>query len=314
MSADEVKSWMMNLTNVNSLSQDQRDLLEEWVGFLTQSEEILENESESSEDILNNLLARLEYEKAVLEAKYERGEINEEKYEKELLKLLGEELDAYKDQLTELELQGATEEELLDVETDILNTEMEIWRLKHEQNKEADDQLSKIIRQRQEQIKLARATGYYGAVGSTDQEIENYLRTQGKSEDYIKDFMANLPKYQQGGIVPETGLALVHKNETIIPADISKKYGIKTLDDLAKNSYTQNSDSAKVLSMPRSYNYASGDTTLNLTVNINNEIGQIDSNNIDTFSSEISKQVGKVIYNSVNTGLKTGKIDIRNSN
>ena len=306
MSKDELEEFYANLQyRTDEIGEETASLFDNWINSFEQ----MNAEMESSVD---SRLRQLEYERQVLEAQLEKDEITQQEYTDRMVANYKEVLKIQQEQLAEQQAQGDSATEILDTKSEILNTEMEIWRLLNAQNKEEDTALQKMIKRRQEAVKLARATGDYSGITQMDSAIETHLRAQGKSEEYIQEFLNSLPKFAKGGKVDETGMALVHKNEVIIPESLTRQFGISGLDDLQKMYYNNYSDGARALSAPSIFNNVNN-WNLNLQLNVNNNIDKIDKNNMDAWSGKISAQMEKQMVQVINNQLMNNKIDLRNS-
>jgi hypothetical protein len=191
------------------------NLIDSWNELFDAIKKTDEAEKESLQNALD--------EQEQLKLRQEAGKISAEEANKQILEILENQRKLIEEQI---EAYGLT----VELEMELLNIQIEINRMKNEGN-EADSEANRILtdtlRKRQQLIESYRAQNQGAALSTeqlqqlkqTEQQIITQLRNSGASEDEIRKFIESLPAFEQGGLVPETGLAMVHEGEYVIPAN-----------------------------------------------------------------------------------------------
>ncbi len=198
----------VELANLKKTNANVRQIREQTLEVLNAEQAILDINNEQIDTQIELIRAREKAEK-----------ITQEEADEQVLKILNEQL-----------------AHLIDIkasELDILAIEAEILNIKNEQNKATDEENKKLVeavRNRQKLIEQFRASGTTPSAGQgaalekSKQKIITELKESGASQEEIDAFLAQLPAFSKGGIVPKTGPALLEKGELILPKQFTKMF------------------------------------------------------------------------------------------
>ncbi len=269
----------------------------------------------------------LEHEKTVLEFKKEMGQISGFEFAKDLNALLEERLEIENQILNEMDIEKDGLESILTQKETIMGIELEILRLKQDQNTEDDQALSNVIRKRQELVELLRAEAggqpltveQRLKLSGVDQEVENLMKEQGFTPAEIQDVLNSLPKFQEGGFNP--GFGLTHPGEIIMSAPDVKMHGKenvlkaielartfvnptaahKTVEDRMVTRFIERQEIQNLIN--NTYNF---NISVNPVVNMN-----MDSAGLATLPADTGLKIGIVTIDTINRGIQEGKVDLR---
>lgn len=204
------------LDNTEDLSGPIIEVAEAWLDSIDAVEQYRVNL-----DKINGLLNK---QKTILGLNRDLGNITADEHKAGMLKILEQQLQIRVDEYDTMLLQNATQEMLLDNEIDRLGIELEIKNLMEEQGDAADKVLINLIRQHQQRLKQVRAgQADPSQTAKLRDDMVVRLRDQGKSEEFIQNFLDSLPKFEKGGFVNTTEPALLHAGELVLPADFVSK-------------------------------------------------------------------------------------------
>jgi hypothetical protein len=153
----------------------------------------------------------------------------------------------------------------------------------------------------------------------SEKAIVEQLKESGYSQEEINSFLAKLPAFEDGGSVPETGPAILHKGEFVIPANQVQEIRdqIKLWSDIfaANNPTVQGTDTitreftsfvlekeAQKIEQDNQISIQFGDIIINIPNGANNptEIAAMVKNELNGF-----------MLNSVQRAVDQNKLDIR---
>jgi hypothetical protein len=313
--ADEVRDFIAGLGDIK-IPPDVQESLDAFVNAL--------------DSALATRLSMLDTEKELIESRKKAGKITETQALKRTLRLVQKQIKAVERQIRLGDDSIETEILLNNLLAEQLDIEKQITGEKEDQNAEdekANAALSKLVRKRQDYLESVRALTGGGTLTSQqrqdlnkiNEEIVEQMRAAGVPEEQIQKFMSTLPTFETGGEVPDTGLAIVHKGELIIPANMvaSLKDQLLQLTDLALvtnpiiNGTADITRQATQLMMQKEINKTqnnnlifNGDTIFNIQVRDNATAAEL--------KSLLERERNNQVLRLVQSGIDQNKIDMRN--
>jgi hypothetical protein len=220
MSAEDLKN--INFDELFDGMEVPQSVIDSWTEVISTIDSTIEDQMA----FLDAQEEGFDLQKELVNAKERAAKISSEEADSNIAKILEEQLEFLLEQ-----------EKILGESTEltirILNLQGEINDLKQEGNEvdeESNEILMQSIRLRQQQIEQFRraqegaplTSEQQRALDATDEEIRQQLEATGMTPTQIEEFMKSLPAFEKGGLVPDTGLAVVHKGELVIPANMVK--------------------------------------------------------------------------------------------
>jgi hypothetical protein len=311
LTADELRDFIASLGDVE-LPPGVRESLNDFIDGL--------------EEGLETTIAITDQEIALLNAKKESGEFTKEEeaaFQDEILAKLEEQRDAILEQIELGDDSIETELKLFD----ILGKINDLKEEGNEIDEESNELLAKAVRERQKLLEAIREESRGGTltaeqqqqISQSEQEIIAQLRAGGASEDEIAAFLRTLPAFQEGGVVPRTGLALVTEGEpifTVMQAEALQTALDKMAADMANmapivagtDSLTQ--EVSRIIFEKERISNRNTQIVVNLGDTV---INTLPGQNIDPVAvgKKIGNENARVILDTVQRAIDANQIDIR---
>jgi len=236
MREDSVESMEMELQHLQSQLDDLDNLNISYEEQLELKVKIKQLEEDIAKKTYDDQLKEIEHRKNVGEYDMKEAEYGKDK------------LDVLVKYLSYLKSVGASDKDIWDVEEQIYELKKAQTEELMKQNGLIDDQLTMLLKMRQQAIEEARKTGQYADTSGIEQQIIEKMKELGASDEEINKMLAsfNLPMYATGGYTGNK-MGIVHAGEYVIPANKVKKIS-EFVDDLSKDILYE-----KIQNMQREY-------------------------------------------------------------
>jgi hypothetical protein len=318
LTRDELLTLRDNFEKLFDKGEVPQNVIDSWTELL----EAIENNDIAEREFVEAMLQDEEQQKELIKLREEAGKIDENTSKEQRIELLEEEIDIVEEQIEALG-------ESVELEMLLLSLQKELNDLKNEGNsedEEANRLLTIALRKRQELLEMIRAeqkgapitVQQQDMLNQSEDEIRRQLEATGMTPEQIDSFINTLPAFEQGGIVPDTGLALVHKGELIIPANQIKEMedqirmfsnGVVAANPIVNGTDPLTQAFSRIILEKEAQNI--NNTMIN--VNIGDIINNIPETNTDPkqIIEAINVNIKDTIMGTVQRGLDQNKLDLR---